>query len=311
MKKHFLLLSLLIITLSSCNNINSSSITTQKVSIIAPDGTPALALANFYANSSSYEKFDIKSGSDPLIAAFTSKTYDIIIAPTNLGAKFYNTSKDYILYQTIVWGNLYLTSKAEIKSFEDIKGKEITVFGKNSTPDIIFQTLLSEYDMKDDVTIKYVDDVTTANSLLMSNQAEIIISAQPSLTKLGLNSTLYTIDLQEEWSKFASSSSYPQASIFFKKDLSGKIDSVLQELTNSVNETLKDPTTSSKNAINMYQSFEALGEEVLTKAIPHCHYGIDDNQKDAITYYFNKMNELNLSAQYGGVIPDEEFYYIA
>ena len=40
-----------------------------------------------------YEKFDIKGGSDALVAAFNQDTYDIIVAPTNLGVKFYNLNK--------------------------------------------------------------------------------------------------------------------------------------------------------------------------------------------------------------------------
>ena len=59
----------------------------------------------------------------------------------------------------------------------------------------------------------------------------------------------------------------------------------------------------------MYEAFKNLGEEVLTSAIPNAHYGIDKNQKSAIEFYFNKMNELGLSKLYGDQLPDEEFYY--
>ena len=50
-------------------------------------------------------------------------------------------------------------------------------------------------------------------------------------------------------------------------------------------------------------------EDILKEAIPHCHYQISDNDKEAIELYFNKMNELSLSAQYGNKLPDENFYY--
>ena len=122
-----LLITTSIFALGACNqNTNSSQTVSNqekhKISLIAPEGTPSLALANFYEdNKDSYTTFDIKSGSDPLLAAFTSASYDVIVAPTNLGAKLYNENKaDYVLYQTIVWGNLYLVSSENISSFTDI-----------------------------------------------------------------------------------------------------------------------------------------------------------------------------------------------
>ena len=308
MKKQLLiLLSALFVT--SCAN------QTQTISIIAPEGTPSLALANFYANEKeSYSEFSIKGGSDPLVAAFSSSEYDVIVAPTNLGAKFYNSTKNYILYQTIVWGNLYLASKQEINSFADVENKTITYFGGNSaTPYIVLKSLIDSYKLEN-VTLTNVDDVATANSMLMSNKADIIVSAQPSLTKIintsaSKNITIHTLDLQSEWQKLTGASSYPQASIFFKKELKGKIDKTLQKLTDSVKDTIKDPATSAKNAVSMYEAFKNLGEDVLTSAIPNAHYGIDENQKSAIEFYFNKMNELGLSKLYGEQLPDEEFYY--
>ena len=60
-----------------------------------------------------------------------------------------------------------------------------------------------------------------------------------------------------------------------------------------------------------YSGFETLGKDVLENAIPNAHFGLDDAQKDAIEFYFTKMGELGLSAAYGGVLPDEGFYYLS
>ncbi len=280
-----------------------------KLKVLAPEGTPSLALANFYHDrASSYSTFDIRSGSDPLIAAFANESYDIIVAPTNLGAKFYQQNRKYVLYQTIVWGNLYLASSEELHSIRDLTGKEITLFGKNSTPDIILRSLIRENNLTD-VALNYVDDVSTANSLLLSNAAPIIVTAQPSLSKIRQNKQLFVIDLQEEWKKITGDASYPQASIFFRADLKGKIDKELSYLADSVKKTNEDPEKSAEYAVSMHSSFSALGKEILVSAIPECHYEIRENQKEAIEFYFNAMDELKFSAQFGGTLPDENFYY--
>lgn len=298
MKKSLSLICLSLLLLSSCGDTTTPS-------IIAPSGTPALGLANFYQDNKDLYSFDIKDGADALVAAFTSGSHDIIVAPTNVGAKV--GRENYLLYQTIVWGNLYVANTEGITSFEGLQGKEVVVFGGTST--IIMNALTKYYNME--VNFKNADSVADANKLLTSGESSIIVSAEPSLSKIKkAKENISTIDLQEEWKKMSNSScSYPQASIFFKKSLKGKIDDTLIKLTESINKTISDPKTSAENAVNMNETFETLGEETLISAIPNCHYGIEENQKEAIEFYFNKLNELGMSAQYGGTLPGEEFYY--
>ena len=71
----------------------------------------------------------------------------------------------------------------------------------------------------------------------------------------------------------------------------------------------KNIEQTANNALLMHESFSNLGKETLMNAIPNCHFGIEDNQKDAIENYFNKMSELGLGAQFGEELPDEEFYF--
>lgn len=283
----------------------SSVLENRNLSIIAPEGTPSLCLANFYQqNKNLFNIFDIKSGSDPLVAAFTSMSHDIIVAPTNLGAKL--GKGNYVLYQTVVWGNLYIANSEGITSFEQLNNKEVVVFGGTSS--IVVNALKKYYDIN--INLTTVDSVATANGLLTAGSNSIIVSAEPSLTNLKKKlPNISVIDLQDEWQKMSNSSSYPQASIFFKSSLKNQIDDVLLKMTESVETTISNPSNSAENAVSMYKGFEKLGQETLTSAIPNCHYGIDENQKAAIEYYFNKLNELGLAAQYGGELPSEEFYY--
>ena len=302
-----LLLVLFVISLfvlSSCTLNDDET----KISVIMPTGTPSLALANFAVESKDVE-VDIVAGSDLLVAAFNQQDKDIIVAPVNLGARFYQLNGAYLLYKTFVWGNLYVASKTNITSLEDLNNKEVVVFGKNSTPDIVFNSLLKYYDNLH-VDITYVNDVSEANTLLASNQAEIIISAEPSLSKIKDNLGLYVIDLQEEWEKMTSDSSYPQAGIFIKKSLinDNKIKIVLNQMTSSINKTISNPKESSENAVKFHSSFATLGASTLEKAIPNCHYLIKENEKESVLYYLEQMMELGFAAQIGGKLPDEGFF---
>jgi len=305
-KLSLMLLVLLSFVLMSCANNKAEDKTPN---IIVPSGTPSLAIMNYIKENSS-SNVEVVEGSDPLIAAFSKEYYDVIIAPVNLGAKFYNSgSSSYILAKTIVWGNLYIASLEDITSIDDLNNQKLVVFGKNSTPDIITKIVLNAKENLN-VEIEYVADVQTANSLLVSGKAKYIVTAEPSISKIKDQKGIKTIDLQSEYSKVTNETSYPQAGIFIKK--SQKNDKftldIVSKLKDSVNKTNSDKEGTAKNAVELNETFNKLGEDTLIKAIPNCHYMILENEKSAVNKYLQLLIDLGLGAQVGGKLPDEEFF---
>ena len=138
MKIRKILLSMLIaivmaFTLSSCGGLTIIQ-PKDKISIIAPTGTPTLILGQTieeYANTDT----KIVNGPTALGAEFAKGEKDIIVAPVNLGAKLAASAQDfkYVLFHTIVWCNYYIVSTEEITSFSELDNKNVVVFGKNST----------------------------------------------------------------------------------------------------------------------------------------------------------------------------------
>ena len=283
----------------------------EKISVIMPTGTPALALANYVKEAVDTDSADVSlvAGADLLKSAFINKDKDIIVAPVNLGAMMYNTYESYVLYKAYVWGNLYLASKASLNALSDLNEKKVVVFGQNSTPDIVFRSILQSYPELN-VEIEYVDDVATANTMLASGKTEYIISAEPSLTKIKAKLGLNVIDLQEEWKKISGSESYPQAGIFVKKDkLEDKsVKNALNKMLASVRSAISNPSECAKNAVSIHESFATLTEEVLVLSIPNCHFNVVEDEKQAVSFYLQKMIDLGFSKQVGGKVPGEGFF---
>lgn len=284
----------------------------KKVSVIVPTGTPSLGIADVL-NEKELVNANIVSGSDSLVAAFTNANYDIVLAPVNLGVKFYNSNPnfEYVLYETIVWGNYFIASTEDvvINSFTDLDGKTLLVFGKNSTPDVVTRTLINYYNIN--VTLEYVDDVSTANAYLKTGKANIIVSAEPALTKFSGNSNYNRYDLQQEWAKVTGSYSFPQAGIFVKKSLKDDeaVQNVLEKMKESVLMATSRPNTLVTKAVAIDENLNKIGLETLQKAIPNCNLRIDENQIDAISYYCQKVIDLGIGQTVGGKLPDEGFYY--
>ena len=293
-------------TLNSENDsiLNSESETTKEVSLIAPSGTPLLAMSK-YIHENSYVNYTFAKGADPLTAAFSSKSHDIIVAPINLGANFYNKTGNYVLFETIVWGNLYVVSRNPITSFKELDKKEITIFGTNQTPDIVMKTLAAENEIE--YTKNLVSDVEVANEEFLGGHCEYAVSAEPNLSVLKQKiDNLYVLDLQDEWQKITGSSSYPQASVFVNKDKVEELQVELDKIETSINTILDDIDYSTSCA--MQTQLKGLGEEAIKSALPNSHIGIEENQKDAIEFYFNKLFDLGLGKTFGDKLPDENFY---
>ena len=293
--------------ITGCNDDSS-----KKVSVIVPTGTPSLGIANVL-NDKTLVDANIVSGSDPLIAAFTNASYDVVVAPVNLGAKLYNAKENfsYILYKTIVWGNYYLVSNEEIATLESLEGKTVLVFGKNSTPDVVLRTLISAKNIN--VNLEYVDDVATANSYLLSGKADIIVSAEPSLTKMSANKNFYTLDLQKQWQQLTGSYSLPQAGIFIKKDSKDEkyLKTVLDKMIESVQMAQTKPNVLIASAVSVDENLAKIGKETLQKAIGNCNLRVEETDKEAIEFYFSQVIQLGIGATVGGKLPDEAFYYLS
>lgn len=284
---------------------------TKKVSIIVPSGTPTLGVADALHSDADLFDYNVVQGSDALVAAFTNANYDIIVAPVNLGAKFYSSLNnfEYVFYQTIVGGCFYLVTSEDITELSQINGKEITVFGANSTPDVIIRSLINYYNL--DVKINYVSDVAEANASLISNKSTIIVSAQPSISKFNASGKFNVIDLQTEWKKMSGSTySIPQAGIFVKKS---KLDdksvvNALNKLNASLSLSTTNPDKLAESGTLIDEALNKIGKETLIKAIPHCNFVTTKNNMAEIEFYFNKLIELNLGQTMGGKLPSEDFY---
>lgn len=297
-----------VLTLTSCGGIVIQG-EKNEISIIAPTGTPTLILSKTIED---YGRVDteIVSGPNALAAEFVKGEKDIIVAPINLGAKLAASSQDfkYVMYHTLVWCNYYIVSTEELSSFEALDGKDITLFGLNSTPDIIFKSLVAHYEIEPNVS--YMASVADANKMLLTSQSKIIVSAEPALSNVLTKGNFYVYSLAEEWTKVAGfdGADVPQAAIFVKKESIDKTKLFLSKLTKDV----KNVESNKEEVVKAAKRLDILlvaDEKVLINAVTRCNFKIVESEKESIDAYFQKVIDLGLGASVGGKLPDEAFYY--
>jgi len=312
MKKILFIISLVlsIFIITSCTKKDEKI-----VKIMVPSGAPTLGLVKIWYEEEElvdYKiEFESKSGADPLTAAITSKSHNIVIAPTNLGANLYSKNKGYVYAGTLTFGNLYLASREKI-NLDDLEGKTINAFAQNSTPDIILKKVLG--DRINQIEIEYDSGVDHVVPKFISGTSEIALLAEPVLSnvKTKIDEDIYTIDLQTEYKNITGQVSYPQAGIFINKTFAEENKSFVDAFLEKVVESVEFVNTEKESVSDYYKELELLPDfpkEVIINSIVGSNIDFlnSSDSKSLIDEYFNVIMEFN--PQFiGGKLPDKDFY---
>lgn len=296
MKKKIFTLIALSALLTACGNIEQN----KNPKLVAPNGTPLIALSNYAINH--MDDLEVVSGGQPLVAEFVAEEADMIAAPINLGAMRYNAKPVYGLYKTLVWDNIYILSKEELTSVEDLEGKNITSFGQGSTPQIVLETILKAKSITCD--IDYVDNVQIANSMFTSGESDIVISAQPQVSAIN-TATAHVLSLNTFWKDVTGLDTYPQAGLFVKISELDKLQDALKEVDAGYASLTTDISKTAENAETVTGTFK---KALLEKAIQNCGFKSVKNEVDLVKAYYEAMINLGMTSQVGGKIPDEAFF---
>lgn len=221
MKKLVIVLAL-VLGLTGCGvtkNNDEEMTDFNDLSILSPTGAPALALVDLLINEPEM-KIDTVEGADVLQAAFVNPAseYDMIIAPTNLGAKLASMQKtDYRLAAVLTWGNLYILGVDET----DLSNpdKKLAAFGETAVVGLVFKAVKEELNLQAEIT--WYASVSEAQAALLSGNADAALIAEPAATatinkaKKDLNEEFKVVaDIQQLWENKTGSKGYPQASVF-------------------------------------------------------------------------------------------------
>jgi NitT/TauT family transport system substrate-binding protein len=297
--KKLMIVFMLIFLLTSCKK-------TEEIKMIVPYGSTQFA--QLYMQNNSKYLVDIIQGPDPLVAAFATSSYDVIFAPTNLGAKMYQSKDDYQLLAVITWGNFYLISMQENTfNLDSLKNKEIILFGQNQTADIILKYILNENDIT--ASYSYLDSILSVQSAFILDQSKIYLVAEPIFSNLlSLYPSIKSIDLQLEYKNLTLSDSYPQAGVFIHKNLKQNVvNQILTDLENSINNLEDNLDQSVSLAIELGFSLDPL---IVKNAIMNSHIKFvkANDAKSDIIFYFNMILEKNPNL-IGSMLPGDDFYY--
>lgn len=228
-----LLTAVALVVLAGC----SQARTPEKISVLVPQGATALATLNIYNND--YADVTSVAGSDVITSELAKKdsTYDVIIAPLNIGTKMIaKGNSEYRLDSIITWGNLYIVANDAYQI-----GDPIAAFGENAVPGLVLSYL--NYGKNEEVT--YFNSPQDVQAQLLTGKVNAGLLAEPAATatiakgeeknlKLSVQN-----NIQGAYAKTSGSDTngYPQAAIFVKQGSEKKAKDAIAEIETFVNNT--------------------------------------------------------------------------
>ncbi len=239
MKKYvFALLPLVL--LCSCESNEKLTLT-----VACPSGAPALSMYEHLRD----ENVEI-SNAQTVSSYFQAGSKDIIILPTNAGAKMIQkTNAPYKLAATVTFGNFFLASTGNDSNNTLDKDDYVVVFQQNNIPDLLFKYVYGT----DYTNVHYVADVNAASRCLISGknesdsnaEAAYVLVAQPVLSvalQQNTNASIYS-NIQELYKSKSGGKRITQASIFVNNSVNEKkARNFLREIKDDVEDLLHEPS---------------------------------------------------------------------
>ncbi len=273
----------------------------------APSGAPALALATLAVNDPENYTF---VAAETISAEFANQNSDFIIAPLNAGAKLYKMGKStYKLAAVVSWGNLFIASRKENFTLEDLNGATVTLFGENTINASVVKYALE----KNGITpgeIVYLAGAAQTQSLLLTDENAIVVTADPAITAAKIKNPAITAYAVNDLFKAAAGyDGYTQAALFVKAETIEKEPEAVKAFLAQVEEACRKAADDVAAVAEAAVALEILPNvKVAMSAIPGCaiRYVSAADAREQIEFTAN----IDI-AQFGGALPADDFYHVA
>ena len=229
--------------------------------ILGPTGAPALSLIGAMQQGQDVTLVD---GTDVLQAAFVNPTpeYDVIVAPSNLGAKLAEAGNStYKMKAVVTWGNLYLVAASE----QALQQEGIfAAFGENAVPGKVLSTVMDIPALNQELV--WYNSVAEVQAAMLAGQAQVALMAEPAATatisKAAENGVQLQIvmDLQQQWQQVTQTEGYPQAALFVRGDLDDAKAAAVDTLLDQMRDYLAQAASDGEK---IQQDVEAIGAQTL------------------------------------------------
>lgn len=317
----FFIIMVFVVGCNQVNIVKEESKKPDKIVIQAPSAPPTAPLIKLIEDKmleSSVEEGNIEFIVYQNVEEATTRVArgeaDFTVLPVNVISKLYNKEADISLLNVNTWGILYLLSRdGEVKTWEDLKGKELFVGAQGASPDVITRYLLNKNGIKEDeINISYG---TSPEMLqwMIAGKADTVVLPEPLVTQ-GLakaENMQVAMDYSKEWEKInGEGSKLPQTGIAVRTSFANEYPNAVEAFQNAYKEALEAVVKDPASVSSLIEEKLEIPGAVFKKSMERTKLEFvpaQEAKKDVETY-LNALNEIS-GDMIGGKLPDEGFYY--
>lgn len=238
---------------------------------------------------------------------------DFSVLPVNVAAKLYNKGVDISLANVSTWGILYLVSlENDVREWTDLKGKELYVGARGSTPDVLTQYFLSQSGLKDgEVPLTYLDSPEIAR-MMINDLAKNAVLPEPMLTQVLINRKDARVvrDFFSDWQQYqGDSAALPQAGMVVLNGFAGKYPQAVAEFHRAYAGALDWTVANSTKAAPLVETSANIPAPVFIQSMERTRLRFVPGSlaRADVDVYLSRLFDFS-PEMVGGKLPDEKFY---
>lgn len=240
---------------------------------------------------------------------------DIAALPTNTAAILYNKGVAVQLAAVTNWGVNYVIGRdASVRTWADLKGKDLALTGRGATPEILFRHFAAANGVNPDadVRVQYCQTAAELTQLALAGRADLAVLPEPWVTEaLRKDPSLKVLlDFQAEWRRLEKrDESYPQSCLVIRADLAKTGNRAVQEFLRLAAEASDWVNAHPSEAGRLAEKYVQISAEAARDAIPRCNLRfVEASRAQAeIDYYLRRLFAFDPQSV-GGRLPDARFY---
>lgn len=293
------------------------------IKVYALKGPTGMGMAKLISDNDSSRSettkydFTIATSPDEVTAEIIKGNYDIAALPTNLAAVLYTKTEGKIKIAAVnTLGVLYILENGdEIKSIEDISGKDIYATGQGSTPEYVLNYILETNNI--DCNVTYLADHSELASLMMSGEVKLGLLPVPNATTVIASGAAHAaLNMTEEWEKAAEkngdTSALYMGCVIINPDFIENYPDAVEEFLTEYAESVEYVNENIDEAADMIEACGIIPKATVAKlAIPDanivCITG--EEMAEGLMGFYDVLFKFNPKSV-GGSLPENDIFYI-
>ncbi len=255
------------------------------------------------------------ASADAMAAKLVAGELDAAVLPVNLAAKLYASGLPYRLAAVVGMGMVsVVTTDPEIRTFEDLKGREVHVAGQGATPEYLIRTIAEARGLEPDrdLILAFRLPYPEIAASLVAGRISLAVLPEPFTTQalMGNPSVRVPFSLDQLWAEATGRPGYPMSVLVIRdsliRDRAASVRAVLDAYAESIDWVKANPAEA---GILVEKHELGLKAAVAAAAIPRSAYVFTPAPKarpdvEALLSVFLKIEPKSV----GGKLPDPGFY---